>query len=152
MKWHGAWLLLWCTQNFRRDGCSFIWHQPSQRCKYTTSVDIQKTRYKKLVIHVEPHASAVSLLKRAENSAIIISDHQSINQSINLCVCVCNITVLVDWAKNTKSLSLSLWLIGRKTPTLALSVVRVMHYLFLSSLLFFLLPFLPFVPLYRCCL
>ena len=38
--------------------------------KYTTSVDIQKTRYKKLVTHVESHASAVSLLKRAENSAI----------------------------------------------------------------------------------
>ena len=30
----------------------------------------KKTRYKKLVTHVEPHASAVSLLKRAENSAI----------------------------------------------------------------------------------
>ena len=29
----------------------------------------QKTRLK-LVTHVEPHASAVSLLKRAENSAI----------------------------------------------------------------------------------
>ena len=42
--------------------------------KYTTSVDIQnktkKTRYQKLVTHVEPQASAVSLLKRAENSAI----------------------------------------------------------------------------------
>ena len=38
--------------------------------KYTTSVDIQKKRYKKLVAHVESHASAVSLLKRAENSAI----------------------------------------------------------------------------------
>ena len=38
--------------------------------KYTTSVDIQKTRYEKLVTHVEPYASAVSLLKRAENSAI----------------------------------------------------------------------------------
>ena len=37
---------------------------------YTTSMDIQNTRYKKLVTHVEPHASAVSLLKRAENSAI----------------------------------------------------------------------------------
>ena len=35
----------------------------------TTSVDIQKTRYKKLVTHVEPHANAVSLLKRSENSA-----------------------------------------------------------------------------------
>ena len=38
--------------------------------KYTTSVDFQKTHYKKLVTHVEPQASAVSLLKRAENSAI----------------------------------------------------------------------------------
>ena len=38
--------------------------------KYTTSGDIQKTRYKKLVTHAESHASAVSLLKRAENSAI----------------------------------------------------------------------------------
>ena len=38
--------------------------------KYTTLEDIQKTRYKKLVTHVEPQASAVSLLKRAENSAI----------------------------------------------------------------------------------
>ena len=38
--------------------------------KYTTSVDIQKTRYKKLVTRVESHASAMSLLKRAESSAI----------------------------------------------------------------------------------
>ena len=44
--------------------------------KYATSVDIKKkkkkkkTRYKKLVTHVESHASAVSLLKRAENSVI----------------------------------------------------------------------------------
>ena len=35
-----------------------MWHQPCQRCKYTTSVDIQqqqqkKKRYKKLVTHVE---------------------------------------------------------------------------------------------------
>ena len=38
--------------------------------KYTTSLDIKKTRYKKLVTHVGSHASSVSLLKRAENSAI----------------------------------------------------------------------------------
>ena len=30
----------------------------------------KKKRYKKLVTHVEAHVSAVSLLKRAENSAI----------------------------------------------------------------------------------
>ena len=43
---------------------------PALKYSYTTSVDIQKMRYKKLVTHVESHASAVSLLKREENSAI----------------------------------------------------------------------------------
>ena len=38
--------------------------------KYTTSMDIKKKRYKKLVTHVESHASTVSLLKRAENSVL----------------------------------------------------------------------------------
>ena len=38
--------------------------------KYTTSVDIKKMRNKMLVTHVESHASAVSLLKRAENNAV----------------------------------------------------------------------------------
>ena len=33
-------MVVWCTQNLRRDGNSFMWHQPCQRCKYTTSVDI----------------------------------------------------------------------------------------------------------------
>ena len=37
-------MVVWCTQNLRRDGCSFMWHQPCQRCKYTTSVDINNTR------------------------------------------------------------------------------------------------------------
>ena len=35
-------MVVWCTQNLRRDGSSFMWHQPCRRCKYTTSVDIQK--------------------------------------------------------------------------------------------------------------
>ena len=40
---------------------------PCQRCTYTTSVDnYSKTRAKKLVTHVESHASAVSLLESAE--------------------------------------------------------------------------------------
>ena len=39
MKWlHGAWL--YGVHRTRRDGSSFLWHQPCQRCKYTTSVDI----------------------------------------------------------------------------------------------------------------
>ena len=38
--------------------------------KYTSSVDTQQTRYKKLVTYVQSHASSVTLLKRADNSAI----------------------------------------------------------------------------------
>ena len=79
-------MVVWCTQNLRRDGYIFMWlDQPCQRCKYTTSVDIQKTRYKKLVTHVEPHASAQSLLKRAENGAIWPIINQSINQRVRMC-------------------------------------------------------------------
>ena len=37
MKWHGAWLY---GVHRTWDGCSFMRHQPCQRCKYTTSVDI----------------------------------------------------------------------------------------------------------------
>ena len=43
------------------------------------AVDIQKMRYKKLVTHVESHARAVSLLKRAENSAIEAINNQPTN-------------------------------------------------------------------------
>ena len=64
-------MVVWCTKNLRRDGSSFMWHQPRQRCKYTTSVDMKKkTRYKKLVTHVESHASAVSLPESGEQSYI----------------------------------------------------------------------------------
>ena len=40
--------------------------------KYTTSVDIQKTHYKKLVTHVEPQASAVKYEKVEMGSLIHI--------------------------------------------------------------------------------
>ena len=43
-KWHGAWL--YGVHRTRRDGSSFLWHQPCQRCKYITSVDIQKRAIK----------------------------------------------------------------------------------------------------------
>ena len=71
-------MVVWCAQNLRRDGSSFMWHQPCQRCKHTTLVDIKKTktkRYKKLFTYVESHASAASLLKSGEQryiKAIII--------------------------------------------------------------------------------
>ena len=68
LMWHGAWL--YGVHRTRRDGSNFTWHQPCQRCKYTTSVDIQKTRYKKLFTHVESHASAVSLLESGEQRYI----------------------------------------------------------------------------------
>ena len=38
MEWHGAWL--YGIHRTRRDGSSFMWYPPCQRCKYTTSVDI----------------------------------------------------------------------------------------------------------------
>ena len=68
MKWHGAWL--YGVHNMHQDGSSFMWHQPCQRCKYPTSVDTEKRRYKELVNHVPLHANAVNLLERAENNAI----------------------------------------------------------------------------------
>ena len=76
-------MVVWCTQNLRRDGCSFMWHQPCQRCKYTTSVDIQKRAIKKKASH-----SCSTICERSESAQEsgeqrYISDHQSINQSIN---------------------------------------------------------------------
>ena len=61
-KWHGA--RLYGVHRTRRDSSSFMRNQPCQGCKYTTSVDSQKTRYTKLFTLVESQASAVSLLER----------------------------------------------------------------------------------------
>ena len=47
-----------------------MWHQPCQRYKYTTSVDIQNTCCEKLVTHVEIHANGVSLLESGEQRCI----------------------------------------------------------------------------------
>ena len=46
-------MVVWCTQNLHQDGSSFMWHQLCQRCKYTTSEDIKKMRYKNPVTRVE---------------------------------------------------------------------------------------------------
>ena len=65
MKWHGAWL--YGVHRTRRDGSSFMWHQPCQHCKFTTLADSRKhARKKKLFTHAESHASAVSLLESGE--------------------------------------------------------------------------------------
>ena len=68
MKWHGAWL--YGVHRTRRDDSSFMWHQPCQRCKYTTSVDIQKTRYKKKRASHSCRMRVQWVCSRAENSAI----------------------------------------------------------------------------------
>ena len=70
MKWHGVWLYGVHRTCAETAAVSCGSSHASAVSTDTTSVDIQKTRYKVIVTHVEPHASAVSLLKRAENSAI----------------------------------------------------------------------------------
>ena len=67
MKWHGAWL--YGVHRMRRDGSSFMWHQPFQRCKYTTSMDIQKHAIKSYS-RTQNHMRAKWDCSRAENSAI----------------------------------------------------------------------------------
>ena len=67
MKWHGAWL--YGVHRTRRDGSSFMWHQPCQRCKYTTSVDIQKRAIKSYSL-MSNHMRAQWVCSKAENSAI----------------------------------------------------------------------------------
>ena len=68
MKWHGAWLYgvhRTCAE-MAADSCG-----TSHANAVSTPLRwIFKKRAIKLVTHVEPHASTVSLLKRAENSAI----------------------------------------------------------------------------------
>ena len=69
MKWHGAWLYHSGVHRTRRDGSRFLWHQPCQRCKYTTSVDIQKRTIKRYSLMYN-HMRAQWVCSRAENSAI----------------------------------------------------------------------------------
>ena len=76
MKWHGAWLYglhrtcaetaaVSCgTSHASAVSTPLRWIFERKKKKN------KKTRYKNLVTHVEPHASTVSLLKRAENSVI----------------------------------------------------------------------------------
>ena len=61
MKWHGAWL--YGLHRMRQDGSSFMWHQPCQRCKYTTSVAIQKRAMEGYSLFIHSHASAARLLQ-----------------------------------------------------------------------------------------
>ena len=62
-------MVVWCTQNAPRRQ-QFHVAPAISRCKYTASLDIQKTRFKNLVTHVESRASAVSLLESGEQCYI----------------------------------------------------------------------------------
>ena len=67
MKWHGAWL--YGVHRMCQGGSSFTWHQPCQRCKYTTSVDSQKCTIKSYSL-MQNHMQPQWVCSRAENSAI----------------------------------------------------------------------------------
>ena len=73
MEWHGAWLY-GVHRTCAETAAVSCGTSHASAVSTPTSVDIQnKTKTKsaiKLVTHVEPHASAESLLKREENSAI----------------------------------------------------------------------------------
>ena len=76
MRWHGAWL--YDVHIMRRDGSSFMymtWHRPCQRCNYTTSVDIQKRSYEKLVTHVLRITCERSESARERRTALYRSNH-----------------------------------------------------------------------------
>ena len=69
-KWHVTWcMVVWCTQNLRQDGSSFMWHHLCQRCKYTTSVDIKK-RVIKCYSLMQNHMRAQWVCSRAENRPV----------------------------------------------------------------------------------
>ena len=62
MKWHGAWL--YGVLRTRRDGSSFLWHQPCQRCNNTTSVYIKK---KKRALKKAVHSCRITM-ERSESA------------------------------------------------------------------------------------
>ena len=69
MKWYGTWL--YGVHRMRQEGSSFMWHQPCQLCKYTTSVDIQKRASHSCRITCERSESTwerrIALYKKAIN-------------------------------------------------------------------------------------
>ena len=78
-------MVVWCTQNLRRDGNSFMCHQPCQRCKYTTALDIyiyiynaleKKRGGKKLAIRSCRITRESSESARERRIALYESDHQ----------------------------------------------------------------------------
>ena len=82
MKWYGAWL--YGVHRTRQDGSSFMWHQPCQHCKYTTSEDIEKRAIKSYSL-MSNHMRA-QLVSRAENSAIQKPSSSSSSHHIDKCI------------------------------------------------------------------
>ena len=68
MKWHGAWL--YGVHRTCQDGSSFLWHQPCQRCKYTTSVIFFFLSAIKSCSFMYNHMRVQRVCSRAENSTI----------------------------------------------------------------------------------
>ena len=73
MKWHGAWL--YGVHRTRRDGSSFLWHQPCQRCKHTTSLNSQKRAVKSYSL-MSNHMRAQWVCSRERRIALYKSDQQ----------------------------------------------------------------------------
>ena len=69
MKWHGAWLYGVHRTCAKMAAVSCGTSHASDLSTPLVDINLKK-RTIKLVTHVEPHSSTVSLLKRAENSAI----------------------------------------------------------------------------------
>ena len=67
MKWHGAWL--YGVRRTCWDGSSFMWHQPCQVVKFTTSVDIQKHAIESYAL-MQNHMRVQWVCLSVENSAI----------------------------------------------------------------------------------
>ena len=66
-------MVVWCTKNLHLDGISFMWHQPCQRCKYTTLVDIQKHAIKSYSCRITRERS-----ESAGEQGILLNRHHHI--------------------------------------------------------------------------
>ena len=87
MKWHGDGAWFYGVHRTCWGSSSFMWHQPCQHCKYTTSVDIKnKKNLWKLVTHVRitcKHCESaqewrITLYKKSDQQQLTtVYNHQS---------------------------------------------------------------------------
>ena len=129
-------MVVWCTQNLRRDGSSFMWHQPCQCCKYTTSVDIQKRAIKtshSCRITCERSVSArerrIALYKIGQQqqvgvclTVLILTARRSPGRQLQHQYCKwscwkvrgCSCSVCVDWRVRTNTLQRQFYVFSHK--------------------------------------